>query len=201
MTGYLVLVAFFCSGVAALFYQFVWQRALFAVYGIHAESVTVVVAAFMLGLGLGSLLGGRRSKDPGAPLLRDFSVVEAGIGVFGLISLPLIHTVGALTLLAPPALIAVLTFALLLVPTIGMGATLPLLVAHQVKATGNVGVSVATLYYVNTLGAAVGALGTVLGMFRFLGQSGTVYAAAGLNFAVSVGALVAHARSQGASRG
>ena len=49
---------FFLSGTAALIYQIAWQRALFAVYGLDILSVTVVVTAFMLGLGIGSLLGG-----------------------------------------------------------------------------------------------------------------------------------------------
>src|SRR2546427_2232945 len=51
-------VLFFLSGFPALLYQVVWQRALFTIYGVNIESVTVVVSAFMLGLGLGSLVGG-----------------------------------------------------------------------------------------------------------------------------------------------
>jgi predicted MFS family arabinose efflux permease len=49
---------FFCSGMPALIYQIVWQRVLFSIYGVNAESVAVVVSAFMLGLGVGSLVGG-----------------------------------------------------------------------------------------------------------------------------------------------
>src|SRR5229473_540508 len=49
---------FFCSGMPALIYQVVWQRVLFAIYGVNSQSVAVVVTAFMLGLGLGSLAGG-----------------------------------------------------------------------------------------------------------------------------------------------
>ena len=45
-----IFFLFFVSGFAALTYQIVWQRALFAIYGINIESVTVVVSAFMLGL-------------------------------------------------------------------------------------------------------------------------------------------------------
>jgi len=41
---------FFFSGMPALIYQIVWQRALFAIYGVNAESVAVVVSALMLGL-------------------------------------------------------------------------------------------------------------------------------------------------------
>ena len=47
---------FLLSGLAALVYQLIWQRALFTIYGTNTESVTIVVAAFMMGLGLGSLM-------------------------------------------------------------------------------------------------------------------------------------------------
>src|SRR5712675_523001 len=58
---------FFVSGFPALLYQIVWQRALFTLYGVNIESVTMVVTAFMLGLGLGSLAGGRLSERRGMP--------------------------------------------------------------------------------------------------------------------------------------
>src|SRR5947209_13701883 len=57
----LVAALFFCSGFPALIYQIVWQRALFAIYGVNVQSVAVVVSAFMLGLGIGRLVGGRLS--------------------------------------------------------------------------------------------------------------------------------------------
>ena len=44
-----VHVLFFFSGFPALLYQIVWQRALFTLYGVNIESVTIVVSAFMLG--------------------------------------------------------------------------------------------------------------------------------------------------------
>ena len=53
---------FFVSGFPALLYQIVWERALFTLYGVNIESVTMVVTAFMVGLGLGSLLGGMVSR-------------------------------------------------------------------------------------------------------------------------------------------
>src|SRR6266545_1119360 len=78
---------FFLSGFPALLYQVVWQRALFTIYGVNIESVTVVVSAFMLGLGLGSLGGGWLSERPGMPLLAVFGIAELGIGLFGVFSL------------------------------------------------------------------------------------------------------------------
>src|SRR6266487_2686974 len=123
---------FFISGFPALIYQIVWQRALFAIYGVNIESVTVVVSAFMLGLGLGSMAGGGLSRRPALPLLLVFGGVELGIAVYGAISLPLFRWVAGFTAGAPPLETGVLSFGLVLVPTILMGATLPLLAAHLV---------------------------------------------------------------------
>src|SRR5437879_1731567 len=71
-------IHFFCSGFPALIYQIVWQRALFGIYGVNIESVTVVVSAFMFGLGLGSRIGGKLSKNSRTPLLVAFAVAELG---------------------------------------------------------------------------------------------------------------------------
>src|SRR5437868_5945464 len=78
----LACMVFFVSGMPALIYQLVWQRSLFTIYGINVESVAVVVTGFMLGLGLGSLLGGQLSRSR-YPLLLMFGVIELAIGIFG----------------------------------------------------------------------------------------------------------------------
>src|SRR5947209_19389363 len=78
---------FFVSGFPALLYQIVWERALFTLYGVNIESVTIIVTVFMLGLGLGSLAGGKLSTRPGVQLLRAFGAIELSIGAFGAVSL------------------------------------------------------------------------------------------------------------------
>lgn len=193
--GWLLFV-FLASGFAALLYQVVWQRSLFAIFGINIESVTVVVTAFMLGLGIGSLVGGIVSKDPKKPALLLFGLVELGIGAFGMISLPLFHAVGAVTLNLSPLLVAVITFLLLLVPTMLMGGTLPLLVAHSVRRSGNVGKSVGQLYFVNTLGSAVASVVSVMVMMGPLGQSNTVRVAALINVIVGSSAIFLWSREK-----
>lgn len=191
-----IYVVFFLSGFAALLYQIVWQRALYAIYGINVESVTMVVTAFMLGLGLGSLAGGEVSKDAKRPVLLMFSLVELGIGLFGAISLSVFHAVGKVTLGMSPVATFLVTFLLVLVPTLLMGSTLPLLVAHLVRSSGNVGKSVGTLYFVNTLGSAFASAAAVLVIMGRAGQAGSVRLAALLNVTVSLLAYVAHRRSQ-----
>jgi len=191
-----IYAVFFLSGFAALLYQIVWQRALYAIYGINIESVTMVVTAFMLGLGLGSLGGGVVSKDPKRPVLLVFAMVELGIGVFGAVSLSIFHAVGDATLGMSALGTFFVTFFLVLLPTLLMGSTLPLLVAHLVRESGNVGKSVGTLYFVNTLGSAIASAAAVLLILGKTGQSGAVRFAALLNVTVSLLAYVAHRRSQ-----
>src|SRR5690349_1536061 len=145
---------FFLSGFPALIYQIVWQRALFAIYGVNIESVTVVVSAFMLGLGLGSLAGGAMSKRSGLPLLGIFGTIELGTALFGITSLALFHRVAGFTAGAPALETSLISFGLVLIPTILMGATLPILVAYLVQLSDNVGRSVGILYFVNTLGSS-----------------------------------------------
>lgn len=190
-----LFLLFFLSGAAALLYQVVWQRTLFSIYGINIESVTMVVTAFMLGLGLGSLAGGVVSKDPRKPVVLLFSAVEGGIGLYGVFSLAILHGVGDATLALAPSLVGLTTFALVLLPTTLMGSTLPLLVAHLTRTNKNVGRSVGSLYFVNTLGSAFASAAAVLVFLGWLGQSGTVRLAAVLNFSASAVAFALHRAS------
>jgi len=144
---------FFLSGFPALLYQIVWQRALFTLYGVNIESVTMIVTVFMLGLGLGSLAGGWLSARKGIRLLLAFGLIELLVGAFGAGSLAIFHSIGSITAGASTTATGCIAFVLLLVPTLLMGSTLPLLVEHFVRRTGNVGESVGLLYSVNTLGS------------------------------------------------
>ncbi|HVJ94980.1 MAG TPA: hypothetical protein VM580_34610 [Labilithrix sp.] len=190
-----IYLVFLLSGFSALLYQIVWQRALYAIYGINIESVTMVVTAFMLGLGVGSLAGGVVSKDAKRPVLLYFSLVELGIGFFGLVSLSVFHAVGNVTLGMGAIPTFIVTFLLVLAPTVLMGSTLPLLVAHLVRENKNVGKSVGTLYFVNTLGSAFASAASVLFILGRSGQTGSVRVAAMLNVTVSLLAYVAHRRA------
>jgi len=189
---------FFLSGFPALIYQIVWQRALFTIFGVNVESVTVVVSAFMLGLGMGSLAGGRISRQPGVPLLKLFGFMELGIALFGLASLPLFRWVAGYMAGAPAGQTFLLAFLLVVFPTILMGATLPLLVTHLVKRSGHVGRSVGMLYFVNTLGSAVACFLAAMFTMRALGMTGSVWLAAGINTAVGLTVLMLRDRAESA---
>jgi predicted membrane-bound spermidine synthase len=176
---------FFVSGMAALIYQVCWQRLLFEAFGVDMESVTIIVSTFMLGLGVGALLGGELADRLPGKTLALFAAIELCIAVFGVCSPWLIHTAGTAAARNSLGVIAVVNFLLLLLPTTLMGATLPILVAHVVRYYRNVGVSIGLLYFANTLGAALGAALTGMLVLYYFGLSTTIYFAALLNVVVS----------------
>ena len=137
--GLLLSALFFCSGMPALIYQVVWQRVLFSIYGVNAESVAVIVSAFMLGLGLGSLLGGWASDRFPERAIVLFGVSELGVALFGLMSLRLFHWAATFSAGANLSSVVVFGLLLLLFPTMLMGATLPLLVQRFVNRSGRWG--------------------------------------------------------------
>lgn len=185
-----IFLLFFCSGVPALIYQIVWQRSLFAIYGLNTEAVTVDVSAFMLGLGVGSLIGGAISRSRQGTLIGIFASAELGTAVFGFFSLRLFHRVGELTVGASPFTTALITISLLLLPTVLMGLTLPLLVEYLARSLTNVGVSVGGLYFVNTLGSGAACFLASTWLMEYFGQSGSVRFAASINVCVAAGALL-----------
>jgi spermidine synthase/predicted MFS family arabinose efflux permease len=187
---------FFFSGFPALIYQLTWQRELFRIFGVNTESVTIVVTAFMLGLGLGSLAGGWISKRSGLPLLPLLAAIEIITAAFGLASLGIFERVGALIVEWPLPAMAAVNLLLVIIPTLLMGATLPILVSHLVRRAGGVGSAVGLLYYVNTLGAGAACLACCAVLFPFLGMRGAVLTAVGFNVAVAIGAMAAQAASR-----
>jgi spermidine synthase len=185
-------VLFFFSGFPALIYQLTWQRELFLIFGVNIESVTIVVTAFMLGLGFGSLAGGWLTKRRRMPLLLVLASIEALTAAFGLTSLTIFHKVGTIAIgLSLPATAAA-SLALVIAPTLLMGATLPLLVGHLAQRSGHTGGAVGLFYYVNTLGAAAACYACAFLLFPFAGMSGAIHVAGAINGAVALGALGAH---------
>lgn len=164
----LIGLLFFFSGAIGLGYEIVWIKILSLHFGNSAWSISAVVAAFMAGLGLGSWQAGRAARNVSRPL-RAYAWLEFGIALFGLLSIPVFEHYDRF--MAPlyvllenhPVLFVlarlVLAFAVLIVPTFLMGASLPVLV-QGLSAKGRFERVVSFLYGINTLGAAGGTLVT-----------------------------------------
>jgi spermidine synthase len=202
----LLLGLFAASGCAALIYEIVWFELLEFVIGSSAISLGILLATYMGGLGLGSILLPRLISERAHPL-RVYGLLELGIGAFGvliLLALPLVvkiyvanvgHGLGGL------ALRGAVSATCLLPPTILMGASLPA-VSRWVKMTPR-GVSwLGFLYADNTAGAVLGCLLAGFYLLRVHDTATATFAAAGINAAVAITALVLsaivpHARAEG----
>lgn len=177
-------LVFFFSGFASLMYQVAWQRVLSTYYGVGSVATTIVVSVFLLGLGLGSLLGGRLAEHV-IGRVRAYVLVEAALGVFGLLSLPLLELIGRHTAGGSYVVSLASTALFLGLPTLLMGATLPLLAKIFSQLTRDFLGSVGALYYVNTLGAGAGSLAASYGVISFLGLDWAVWLAAATNLVLA----------------
>ena len=181
---------FFISGCSALIYQVCWQRLLFTGFGVDLTSITVIISIFMLGLGVGAFFGGRIADRYPQKLILLFCTIELLVGLFGFISYQAINAIQQL-LIAENLLIMMLgVFVLLIIPTFMMGSTLPLLTTFFNRYIGNIGESIGSLYFFNTLGASLGALATGFILFNYLTISQTLQLAACLNIFISLIILI-----------
>lgn len=176
---------FFISGFSALVYQVSWQRLLFTGFGVDLTSITLIISVFMMGLGIGAFFGGRIADKFSQKIILIFCLVELFIGFFGLFSYYLILGLQSALIHASLPVLSVFTFLLLLLPTFLMGLTLPLLTGYFNQFIDNIGQSIGTLYFYNTLGAAVGALATGFILFNHLTLSQTIQMAAVFNIAIA----------------
>jgi predicted membrane-bound spermidine synthase len=185
--------AFFASGFAALLYQVVWQRMLGIFAGSDAVTAALVVGAFLLGIGLGSLAASRLADrlSPRAAA-RAFAGCEAAIAAFALLSTPFLYDFLAIRLgpvIEGSFAIFLACFLGLLAPTFAMGLSLPLVSKAVVPGIEAAALRIGLLYGLNTLGAAAGALVGGFLLVGLLGFEGALAVGAALNLAAGLVAL------------
>ena len=191
-------LVFVVSGFAGLVYQVVFAKSLGLVFGSTANAATVVLATYMAGLAIGSWIGGQlasRTSDP----VRGYALAEIGIAIWCLAAPWLLSGIAGLYVWvargADPSAGWLLGMQLglgalvLVVPTLLMGLTMPLLTAFVTRVDPSLGRSVAMLYGANTVGAALGALLTGYFILPNLGVSATFLCAVLLNLCVAFAGL------------
>jgi spermidine synthase/MFS family permease len=162
------------SGMCGLIYQMVWMQQLKLIFGTSTAASAAVVAMFMGGIGVGSLLLGRKTDQYSRPMVL-YGKLEVGIALCAALSpflMALVRAVylatGGTTTLGPvmgTLLRGILALLVLGVPTILMGGTFPA-VARAVTREQDSGRPVLGLLYgANTVGAV---LGVLAGTFLFI---------------------------------
>ena len=187
-----LLVLFYgISGFTSLAFEVLWARMLSVQFGVSIFGVVVTVTAFMLGLGIGSLLGNLWARST-RRALHGYALLEGAVALYAL-ALPWVlgHVDAWLNATAPGAGLAwwyacqvSALLGLLLVPALAMGAAFPLML----RAGCGAGVSLGNLYGINACGGALGALFT-LWLMPLQGWSGAVWTVAFVALFVSLAAF------------
>lgn len=196
---------FFLSGAAALVYEVVWQRMLTLVFGLSTLSVAAVIAAFLGGVALGARLSGPIADRSARPV-RLYALVELGIAVAGFLSLffipPLMRVFATLYAATEPGwlLSNLIRFALAFVavglPSMLIGATMPLMTHIASKRAGSTAVGFGGCYAVNVAGSVVGTIAAGFFLLRMIGVDGALYCAVGTNLVACLLALTLRERAR-----
>ncbi|WP_224366204.1 fused MFS/spermidine synthase [Hyalangium versicolor] len=191
-----VLRLFFVSGLSGILFEVLWTRIFTYLLGGTTHSVTAVITAFMLGLGLGSYLFGRISDRQTQPL-RLYGLLELGVAFSGLLAFYAFRHIeslySALYAWAPQATIKWLVFFIAFVfvslSATLIGGTLPVLARYVVDRDDGLKARLGQLYSINTLGAAAGAI-LMIGLVWVLGYEVGYHLALMLNAVTGLGALL-----------
>ncbi len=195
-----VHVLFFFSGAAALVYEVVWMRLLSFVFGNTTYAVSVVLAVYLGGLAIGAMVYGRLADRRGnlLGLYGRLELVAAAIAV----ALPWVllevltpvytwvyrwagESVVVLTLVR-----VVLSGCVLLLPTVLLGGTLPVLIRFLVRGDRGMEGHIGRLYGLNTLGAVAGSFAAGFLLLPDLGVRASSFVGAGIGLAVGAAAVL-----------
>ena len=194
-----LLVAFGLAGFCSLAYEVLWFRVLVMQLKTTTYSFTVMLAAFLSGIALGSALfsvlesriGSRASSDRRAYWLL-FGWIEAGIGLVGLLSITLFagleNLVGQVKVESWTQLMVknyLIAAAIMLVPATLMGMAFPVVCRIVSRSSSKIGASVGGVYAANTVGCIFGPLVTGFILVRALGTQWTIVLIAILNLIVA----------------
>ncbi len=202
--NWFVFILFFISGACGLIYEVVWSRMMMLIFGRSVLAVGIVLAAFMSGIALGSYVLGKYADRSRKPLLL-YALYEIGVGITAFIASFLlmritpvyvwVHATFGESPLAFAIIRFFIAFALLIIPTVLMGATLPILSRVVVKRLTRIGQELGSLYAINTVGAVAGSLAAGFYLIGRLGLHGAIDVAVIGNLSVGLLAWLASMRS------
>lgn len=191
----LLYFVFALSGFSGLIYESIWTHYLKLFLGHAAYAQTLVLVIFMGGMALGSWLCGKMSGR-WRNLLLGYAAVEGIIGIFAmcfhggfLAATEWFFSTVSPALASPDAAMVVkwgMASLLILPQSILLGMSFPLMSAGIIRRfPERSGETLATLYFVNSLGGAIGVLVSGFVLIGAIGLPGTVMAAGAINLALA----------------
>jgi spermidine synthase len=203
--GRWLLFAYAISGAAALVYEVAWMRQLGETFGSTAYASGTMLSAFMTGLGIGALIGGRIAKRTRFPL-KAASRAELGIAASSVVALLALRYLPGMFFdllkssgVSPAVFLGLqfgMSFLVMVLPTLAMGMTFPLII-EGVGKRSRIGRWSGMLYTANTGGAIVGSLAAGFLLIPTIGLSGALAVAAGLSIITAAIVSDLSVRSEG----
>jgi len=189
----LLIASAVACGCLSIFYQVAWTRLLIPVVGSSTYAFTIILTTFLLGIGIGGLLPAVIPALHRAPYRISVGVAMALTSVSVLVGLGLVNGLpgmffamaggsGQLQILLSQGALA---GSLILVPTIGMGAALPLAIAGWQARTKSGGKAIGGIYAANTFAAIAGSILAGFVFVSWLGAAGSIRLAAALGLVVA----------------
>jgi spermidine synthase len=181
-----IILLYFLSGASALIYEIVWARMLGLIVGTAVTAWAAVLVAYMGGMALGSAIGGKVADKAKRPLLI-FALCELGIGLYGVASPSIFNLIRHFCVILPPltGLQAFIAVAALIVPTMLMGATFPMVSRAVIVDNRPLGRDLGVIYTANTSGAIIGTLSAGFLLLPFVGMAAALTIAAVINITVA----------------
>lgn len=191
----LLLAAFVLSGMAALVYELAWIRPLQFLLGSTTYTISIIFAAFMSGLALGSFIVSKY-VDRIKHLVRTYALIELGIGLYGILLLSMFNMLPKIyntiyflhsNFYLFELFQLILVFLVLLIPTTLMGATLPVVAKFYTKQ--KIGKGIGEVYAANNLGAILGSFSAGFILIPLLGIKSSIIFAGAVNLLVAIALL------------
>ena len=193
----LALWAVAISGFCALALEVFWTRALVFFLDNSTHAFTTILTAFLLGIALGSTVVGR-FIDTRRALLGWLGGIQVLIGFSAILAMPILnHTTPVVQNLMGVSVDAafpwkwmglrfVTTLSVILVPTLLMGATFPVVTKIYTRNLRKVGSALGTVYSVNTMGGVLGSVVAGFLLIPAVGVQNGIILVALLNIIVGV---------------
>jgi len=192
---FIVIGSFALSGFASLTYEVLWTRVFSLVLGSSVYAFTIMLATFLAGIGIGSILFAPlidKRKNP----IAWFAALEAVIGVVALLSIFAYRELPFIFFSLKEAFGSqfwlflffqfLLSAAVMIIPTLCMGAIFPLVGKICTEDLKTVGKNIGDIYFFNTAGSIFGAFVGGFVLIPFIGVQNGVIIIAGLNMALCV---------------
>lgn len=175
-----VIGVFVASGFTGLLYEVVYAKSLAVTFGSTSLASYTVLTTYMSGMALGAWLGGYIADKVKKPLLY-YAGIEAFIGLYAVITPFLFKVIQNIYIISVTGLSAddpyvtflrvILGVIVLGIPTILMGATLPIMFKYLKQLNIQSDTAISRLYSANVIGAA---LGSFIAGYFFISAIGRV---------------------------